>query len=538
MSVADPNVLFERIGALPGVTFHRELKISANLPVGTFATGVTQPSKIAIFEMPVERAAALCQAPEVLIEPDRRLNLCDTAATATRILPDPGTVVSLGAETKLSFKVQGRDGKSAPGASVLVQGRNLLVQGITGQDGKVSVTLIADTPDTVQNVYVRPASGYWERSIDRPRLSSSGDNLIVLEPLSRLLPDFPAQQQFSWGQRALGIDRIPPTYRGDGVRIAIIDSGVDVGHPDLSGRITSGLDLVDREGKGWGSDEVGHGSHCAGIIAGADTGRGIVGIAPGAEVHVCKIFPGGRFSDLIEALDYCIAQKVDVVNISLGADAGSIFVSRKIEEARQAGAACIVAAGNAADQPVRFPGSLPTVFTVSAMGRVDTFPAESNHARQVLGQPTQDGYFTAKFASVGPDIDAVAPGVAIVSSVPGGDYASLDGTSVAAAHVTGLAALVLAHRADFRRQFASPADRVQRLFDVLAASCRPLPEFGPGRAGAGLPDAAQALGLAVAPVPVPGPGAPAAQAMTEVRVLLGTLRVSMERAGLTAGSVV
>ncbi|WP_106410143.1 S8 family serine peptidase [Pseudofrankia saprophytica] len=538
VSVADPKAIFERLKTLPDVTFHRELAMSTNGPLATFGTGAAQPSKIAVFEMPEDRAAALRQAPDVLIEPDRRLNVADPALGAAGVLPDPGRLATPGETTSLSFTVQGRDGTGVAGATVLVQGRNFPVQGITDQNGRVSVTLIADTPGTIQNVYVRPASDYWERSIDRPRLSASEDNVIALEPLSQLMPDFPSRQQFTWGQRAMGIDRIPPTYRGDGVKIALIDSGVDVNHPDLKGRITAGFDLVDRAGRHWDTDEVGHGTHCAGTVTGADNGRGIIGIVPGAEIHVCKIFPGGRFSDLIEALDYCIQQKIDIVNLSLGADAGSIFVSRKIEEARQAGVACIVAAGNVADQPVRFPGSLPTVFTVAALGKADTFPADSNHAEAVIGQPTLDGYFPARFSCVGPEIDAVAPGVAIVSSVPGGGYAALDGTSMAAPHVTGLAGLILAHRADFRRPFVNPAERVQRLFDVLMACCRPLPEFGPGRAGAGLPDATQALGLAMAPAQIPRVAAPGAQVMTEVQLLLGTLRSAMERAGLSAASVV
>lgn len=536
VSAADPKAVFERLKALPDITFHRELSMSSGGPLATLGVGGAGPMRVGVFEMPEERATALRQAPEVLIEPDRRLTFADPGMAASAVA-DPGKLVTARKATAVSFTVQGRDGKGVPGATVLLQGRNFPVQGVTDQNGNVSVTLIADTPGTIQRVYVRPAADYWERRVDRPRLSAGEDNVIVLDRLDRLMPDFPDRQQFTWGQRAMGIDRIPPTYRGDGVKIALIDSGVDINHPDLKGRIAAGFDLVDRDGKHWDTDEVGHGSHCAGTVAGADSGHGIIGIAPGAEVHVCKIFPGGRFSDLIEALDYCIQKKIDVVNLSLGADAGSIFVARKIEEARQAGIACIVAAGNLADQPVRFPGSLPTVFTVGALGKTETFPADTNHAGAMIGQPTPDGYFPARFSCVGPEVDAVGPGVAIVSSVPGGGYAAMDGTSMAAPHVTALAALVLAHRADFRRPFGSPAERVQRLFDVLRACCRPLPEFGPDRVGAGLPDATQALGLSMGPAPIPSAATPGAQLMTEVETLLGSLRIAMERAGLTPASV-
>ncbi len=533
--MATPDTVFEQLGALPDVTLHRKLRAPAADRGSPLSDGTTPLSQIAVFEMSEERAVALNQTPELLIEPDLRLQ-------ATRIrpktLPNPATVVPVGRTVRLSLRIRGSDGIDLSNATVLVQGRVWPVQGMTGGDGRVSLTLVTDTASTIQSIYVKPAYGYWNRWFERPQLSANGDNVIVLERLDRMVPDFPARQSYGWGQRAMRLDRIPPTYRGDGVKIAIIDSGADIGHPDLKDRVTAGLDLVGRTPQGWATDEVGHGTHCAGIITSADNGHGIIGFAPGAEVHACKIFPGGRFSDFIEALDYCIEQKIDVVNLSLGADGGSIFVARKIEEARLAGVACIVAAGNSAG-PVQFPATLPTVLTVAAVGKTETYPADSHHATQVVGQPTQEGYFSASFTCFGPEVDVVAPGVAILSSVPGEDYAAWDGTSMATPHVTGLAALVLAHRADFQQQFANPAERVQRLFDVIQGSCQPLPDLGPGRAGAGLPDAPHALGLAEGPFPVqrrPVVGL-AAGGPADVETLLALLRVSMERAGLAPAAV-
>jgi subtilisin family serine protease len=107
-----------------------------------------------------------------------------------------------------------------------------------------------------------------------------------------------------------------------------------------------------------------------------------------------------------------------------------------------------------------------------------------------------DGYFSAKFTCFGPEVGVCAPGVAILSSVPSNNYAVWDGTSMAAPHVTGLAALVLAHHADFQGPFrARNAQRVERLFQILKQSAQPLNLGDARRTGAGLPDALRALNL-------------------------------------------
>src|SRR4029079_9420893 len=105
---------------------------------------------------------------------------------------------------------------------------------------------------------------------------------------------------------------------------------------------------------------------------------GIRGFAPDAEIHALKIFPGGRFSSLLDALDYCIEHDIDVVNMSLGSGEASQLVLQKLSQLKQAGVACIVAAGNSGDN-VQFPGSSPDVLTVAAMGRMGEFPESSYH---------------------------------------------------------------------------------------------------------------------------------------------------------------
>src|SRR5262249_50534656 len=107
-----------------------------------------------------------------------------------------------------------------------------------------------------------------------------------------------------------------------------------------------------------------------------------------------------------------------------------------------------------------------------------------------------NGFFSPRFTCFGPEIGVCAPGVAVLSSVPPNNFAVWDGTSMAAPHVTGLAALVLAHHADFQGPFkARSAERVERLYQILKASAQPLNVGDPRRTGFGMPDTLVALGL-------------------------------------------
>jgi hypothetical protein len=240
----------------------------------------------------------------------------------------------------------------------------------------------------------------------------------------------------------------------------------------------------------------------------------VQGFAPAAEIHACRIFPGGRFSDLVSALDYCMEQGVDVVNLSLGGGDPSRIVEERIIRAKSMGIACIVAAGNSGG-PVQFPASTQHVLAVAAMGRWGEFPEDSYHATQALEGftpgSTPNGYFPARFSCFGPEIDVCAPGVAIVSSLPPDGFGAWDGTSMAAPHVAGMAALVLAHHPDFRGAFrARDARRVERLFQIIKETATPLGFGDTARTGAGMPDVPRALGLEAAASSVGAAGTAAA----------------------------
>lgn len=513
----DSDTLHEMLDRDPEVTVSRQLKMPSR--VGMMGADAVPFPSVTLAEMTREKADALRhQLPQVHLERDRLLTY-----TAVAQQPSDKMVLPLGINSTFSFLVVDSEGNPIPDTTIQVTGSLWPAQAVTGRDGRATVTLTGETPESIGVAQFKPASGHWSMVAERPALQTDRDNLVVLKKLSDTLRGFPEQQVFGWGQEAMQLHRLPPTFRGAGVKIAIIDSGAAGQHTDLAGQVTEGVDLVDRKAGGWRVDTVHHGSHCAGVITGSDNGKGIVGFAVEAEVHACKIFPGGRLSDLIEALDYCIDKEVDVVNLSLGTKESSPLVAAKIEEARNAGVAAVVAAGNDGG-PVNFPGNMPIVLTVAAIGQAETFPEDSTHAVEMREPRTAEGYFSARFTCHGPEVDVCAPGVAVLSSIPPDDYAAWDGTSMAAPHVTGLAALVLAHHDDFQDGFRGrDARRVERLIQIIKSSCTPLDLGDPHRTGAGLPDAFRALARTVTGV-VPNFG--------DIRALLDQLTGEMQLAGL------
>jgi subtilisin len=298
-------------------------------------------------------------------------------------------------------------------------------------------------------------------------------------------------------------DRVSADWNGAGTKIGLIDSGCDSSHPQLR-HIVRGADLT-RESNGesndsqsWKSDDLGHGTHCAGVIAAtAAPPAAVIGCAPAAEVHVFKVVPGGYFSDLIDALDECIERRLDIVQIGVSGELYSELVAQKLTEARMNGIACIAAAGNTG-AAVQFPGNVPGVLTVSSVGKLGEYPPDTRHAQRALPQFIGlSGVYATNFSCWGPQIALCAPGVAVISSVPGGGYAAWDGTSMAAAHVVGFSALLLAHHPMLQStNYGTRADqRVSLLSEFLRAAAMPYAQVDPMRVGAGLPDLQQVPGV-------------------------------------------
>jgi subtilisin len=465
--------------------------------------GGTQPftagrsvSEVVVAKIDEGKAQRLRSAapPHLIIERDSLLSCADYLSLPTRVA-SIGTLLPLrSVATEVSIRVIGDRDQPLARATVVVEGEGLPAQALTDESGIARITFFGGTVEAIQRLFIRSAANHWDRLIAAPRLGS-GINTVRLRPLAELYPNFPSTRLVGWGQRLLGVDPIGGRFSGNGVRVGIIDSGCDNSHPLLQ-HVTRGKDFTTAAtDASWTHDLVSHGTHCAGIINASRTEQGVSGCAPEAELHVFKVLPGGRVSDLLAALDECIERELDLINIGVVSDGFSELVSQKLQEARYKGITCIAAAGNSGG-PLAFPAMLPGVMAVAAVGKLKEFPADSSHILSVIPQLIgADGIFAAGFSAFGPQLAVSAPGVAVVSTVPGGGYIAADGTSAAAAHVTGLAALVLAHHPLFQEGSlrGRSEQRVHALLELIRASARPrVPD--PQRGGAGVPDLSRVPG--------------------------------------------
>lgn len=244
-----------------------------------------------------------------------------------------------------------------------------------------------------------------------------------------------------------GINRmdadLSSTKSGDGVGIvdvdiAVIDTGIDLTHPDL--RVWNQVSYVILAPNG--NDDNGHGTHVAGIAAAYDNSAGVVGIAPGARLWAVKVLDStgsGYLSWIISGIDYVTAHasEIEVANMSLGFQGSTSSGDQAINNSVAAGVTYVVAAGNSAMDASNFwPAKNPNVITVSAI-------ADADGRCGSLGFNTSYGADDtfATFSNYGSVVDIAAPGVQIWSTYLNGGFNTLSGTSMASPHVAGAAAL-------------------------------------------------------------------------------------------------
>jgi subtilisin len=195
-----------------------------------------------------------------------------------------------------------------------------------------------------------------------------------------------------------------------------------------------------------------HGTHVAGIIAArGNPPAGVRGLAPSVTLKSYRVF--GKESRkaknfaIAKAINRATEAECDIINLSLGGGPVDEATQDAIAEARAAGCLVVCAAGNDGRKPVSFPASDSQSIAVSAMGRKNTFPSFTTHCDEVIkpfGNDPKD--FVAGFSNIGSEIDLIAPGVAVISTVPGG-YVAMDGTSMACPAVSGTAARLLSGNA-------------------------------------------------------------------------------------------
>jgi thermitase len=229
------------------------------------------------------------------------------------------------------------------------------------------------------------------------------------------------------GWDAAGLGAFPA---GGGVKIGIVDTGIDQGHVDLAGKTvncaTAAGGLLSQ---GTCVDDNMHGTHVAGTIAAkANNGVGVAGVAFNASLAICKglhtAAGTGLTSDIANCINWTHQQGAKVISMSLGGGASTTLQSA-VRNAWKGGAAngsvLIAAAGNDGDATANYPAAYPEVVSVAA--------TDHNDAR-------------ASFSNANADVEVAAPGVSILSTIPGGQYAELSGTSMATPHVSGVAGVL------------------------------------------------------------------------------------------------
>lgn len=276
------------------------------------------------------------------------------------------------------------------------------------------------------------------------------DDDVVVESLIRggiAAKPTPSQpsEVLPWGVNRIDAEKVWGITTGDPIKVAIVDTGIDVKHPDLAGNLKGGVSTVGYTASY--NDDNGHGTHVAGIVAAIDNEIGVIGVGPKIDLYAVKVLNrqgSGYLSDVIEGLDWAIQNGMQVVNMSLGTSSDVQSFHDAVVRAYNAGITQVAAAGNTGGSVI-YPAAYPEVLAVSATDNTDAI---------------------ASWSSRGPEIDLAAPGVNIYSTYKGSTYKTLSGTSMAAPHVTGAAALVLTQTAkcDFDLNgICSPAEVQKRL---------------------------------------------------------------------------
>lgn len=236
-------------------------------------------------------------------------------------------------------------------------------------------------------------------------------------------------QIMDWGIKTLRVYEEWKETRGEGIKVAILDTGI-IPHPDLKDNIKGGVGIIcDRDYL----DKDGHGTHVAGIIAALDNDFGVVGVAPRASLYAVKILGddgSGEMWSLARGIHWACDNHMDIISMSLGYYSDCEIVHEAVQRAYRQGIPIIAAAGNDGDENtgdnINYPARYPETI---AVGSVNKYLKRSD------------------FSSKGEELDIMAPGEDIYSTFLNDEYAILSGTSMATPFITGIVALMIAkHR--------------------------------------------------------------------------------------------
>ena len=254
--------------------------------------------------------------------------------------------------------------------------------------------------------------------------------LLISAPISR-----GQQTSSNWGMGPAGINaiRAHDIARGAGVKVGILDTGIQKNHPDLKANIIGGINLVKTAGGAtkW-DDDNGHGTHIAGVIAAVDNTIGYTSVAPLAKLFVVKVLHKDYASNpalidpkvVADGIYTCMSNGVQVINMGFGIAVDSPVLHNAVIAASNAGIVLVAAVGDNSSPNVLYPAKYPEVIAVSAV------------------QSNGPGLLFWGYSNCGPEVDFTAPGTAVYSTWINSTYRPSGGTGSAAAHVSGVAALM------------------------------------------------------------------------------------------------
>jgi hypothetical protein len=230
-----------------------------------------------------------------------------------------------------------------------------------------------------------------------------------------------------WGTKLIGADKVWDKYTGKGIKVCVLDTGIDYNHLDLKDNIKEVVSIVGDNGL----DIHSHGTHVSGIIGAVNNGIGVIGVAPEASIYSVKVANNdgtAKIENINKGFEWALANKMDIISMSIGGGGSlPVYVADTIRRCQSAGIIVVVAAGNNGEWGSNTLSSFAKLDTTIGVGAIALY---------------EDQKYIAPFSSIGQQLDYVMPGSEIYSCFPDNKYVRCSGTSMATPFLSGCISLV------------------------------------------------------------------------------------------------
>lgn len=418
-----------------------------------------------VVEMEPEQANVLRRESRIFrVAPERKYRQCMLPVPAAKRQSNASSDMSGPKETTKIKVVDNETDQPVQGVDVVVYSNRDTRTGIrrrTGKSGQATVTLT--NLGRIDEVLLFPDCDYWGLQASNVSLHSTQE--FRLKPIESFDGTLLVDRYF----------RPSEPSDGKGVKVAVIDSGIDHLHPQLRKVVAhheaSVLNDTAAPGQRYAN---GHGTHVAGIIGAKD-----FGLAPAVKIYDYRVFAPGRPTasngDILRAIYRAANEGCDLINLSLAGGAVDEALNVAIGYAREKGCVCFVAAGNRSRSAVDYPGSFKRSYAVTAYGHRHSMPHDAVQLFDPKAQysTTDDQLFIGGFSNIGPETDFTGPGVGVVSTWPSNRMRVESGTSMATPAITGLAARFLSRTAN-RTILKGKRDirRAMKIVDLVHSAAR------------------------------------------------------------------